>query len=154
MSFVTKKLLVGRIKRYSTRFKRKLDEFCTNPTSRNIHDIRTSTRRLLNSYSLLNKESERKSEINNYVKISKRLFKYNSDVKDIDIVCHHLKLYKNIESYRLQQYLKTKRERKLKTTITLGLQLKNMNLPDINGEYLSTRKIQSKFAKKKEQITG
>jgi hypothetical protein len=27
-----------------------------------------------------------------------------------------------------------------------------MNLPDINGEYLSTRKIQSKFAKKKSKL--
>lgn len=152
MPFVTKKLLVRRIKRYGTRFKRKLEEFCTNPTPRNIHDIRTSIRRLLISYPLLDKESERKSQINKYIKLSKRLFKYNSDVRDIDIICHHLKLYKNTESYRLQQYLRTKRERKLKTTITLGLQLKKMNLPDINGDYLSTRKIQSKVAKEKSKL--
>jgi CHAD domain-containing protein len=151
LPFVTKKLLVRRIKRYGTRLKRKLEEFCTNPTPRNIHDIRTSIRRLLNSYSLLNKESER-SQINKYIKLSKRLFKYNSDVRDIDIICHHLKLYKNTESYRLQQNLTTKRERKLKTTITLGLQLNNMNLSDINGDYLSTRKTQSKFAKEKSKL--
>ena len=115
MPFVTKKLLVGRIKRYSTRFKRKLEEFCTNPKSRNIYDIRTSTRRLLISYSLLDKESERKSEVNKYIKLFKRLFKYNSEVRDIDIICHHLRLYKSTESYRLQQFLRTKLETKMKT---------------------------------------
>ncbi len=99
---------------------KKLKKYVDNTNEKNNHDIRTSTRRLHASYSLLTKKIHGKPEINNYVKLSKDLFKYNSDIRDIDIICQHLKLYENKESSRLQKYLIRKREQKLKSAINFS----------------------------------
>ena len=118
----------------------KLEKYVDNSNEKNIHDIRTSTRRLHASYSLLTKKIHGKPEINNYVRLSKDLFKYNSDIRDIDIICQHLNLYENKESSRLQKYLIRKREQKLKSAINLAVRLKDLPLPEVHQEYLTTKK--------------
>lgn len=152
MPLVTKKSFIANFRKYSVGYGKKLQKYCNNTNEKNIHDIRTSTRRLHVSFSLLNKKIQSKPEISNYIKLSKLLFKYNSQIRDIDIICRHLKLYQNKESYRLQNYQRRKREKKLKSAIKLALQLRNLKLPQIDEEYISTKKIRSKFEKEKNRL--
>ena len=152
MPLATKKSFNTNFRRYSIGHGKKLQKYCNNTNEKNIHDIRTSTRRLHVSFTLLNKKIQSKPEISNYIKLSKLLFRYNSQIRDIDIICRHLKLYQNKESYRLQDYQRRKRGKKLKSAINLALQLKNLKFPEIDEEYLSTKKIRSKFAKEKNRL--
>lgn len=152
MSLVTKKSFIANFRKYSIGYQKKLQKYCNNTNEKNIHDIRTSTRRLHVLFTLLNKKIQSKPEASNYVKLSKMLFRYNSQIRDIDIICHHLKVYQNKESYRLQDYQRRKRGKKLKSAINLALQLKNLRVPEIDKEYLSTKKIRSKFVKEKKRL--
>lgn len=152
MPLVTKKSFIAKFRSHSIRYGKKLQKYCNNTNEKNIHDIRTSTRRLDVSFTLLNKKIQSKPEIRNYFKLSKLLFRYNSQIRDIDIICRHLKLYQNKESYRLQDYQKQKRGKKLKSAMDLALKLRNLKLPEIDEKYISTKKIRSKFENEKKRL--
>jgi CHAD domain-containing protein len=152
LPFLTKKSFIGKVRSNGRVFKGRLDKYVGNTNEKNIHDIRTSTRRLHVSYSLLTKKIHSKAEMANYVRLSKDLFKYNSDIRDIDIIYQHLKFYENKTAERLQKYLVRKRTKKLKSAIDLAKQLKDLPLPEIDQEYISTKKMESKFVKRKEKL--
>lgn len=75
MPFLTKKAFLDKVRSDGRGFMKKLEKYVDNTNEKNIHDIRTSTRRLHASYSLLTKKIHGKPEINNYVRLSKDLFK-------------------------------------------------------------------------------
>jgi len=152
LPFLTKKSFIAKVRSYGLEFKKKVEKYLGNTNEKNIHDIRTSTRRLHVTYSLLTKKIHGKPEISSYYRLSKVLFKYNSDIRDVDIICQHLKSYDNKESARVQKYLVRKRAKKLKSAIDLAGQMKVLPLPEIDEKYLSTKKIESKFANEKEKF--
>lgn len=152
MSLVTEQLFIAGFKKNGQAFRKRLEKYCDNDNEKNIHDIRTSIRRLNSSYNLLSKKMKNKPTIRNYMRLSKILFKHNSEVRDVDIICQHLKQYENKESNKLQAYLRRKREKTLKSAINLALQLKKLRLPEIDAKFLSSKKIQSNFAKEEERL--
>jgi CHAD domain-containing protein len=152
LPLLTIKSFIAKVRSYGRGFKKKLEKYVRNTNEKNIHDIRTSTRRLHVTYSLLTKKIHSRPDISNYFRLSKVLFKYNSGIRDIDIICQHLKYYENEESDRVQKYLIRKRAKKLKSAIDLAVQMKVLPLPEIDEKYLCTKKVQSKFAKEKEKL--
>ena len=58
----------------------------TNPDEKNIHDIRTSIRRLDACYKTLPKKIRNKKQIKTYVDKSRDLFKINSQIRDFDVI--------------------------------------------------------------------
>jgi CHAD domain-containing protein len=61
-------------------------------------------------------------------------------------------MYQDKESYRLQDYQKQKRGKKLKSAMDLALKLRNLKLPEIDEKYISTKKIRSKFENEKKRL--
>ena len=80
------KKFVNACKRNISRVSNKLNDYITNPDEKNIHDIRTSIRRLDACYKTLPKKIRNKKQVKTYVDKSRDLFKINSQIRDFDVI--------------------------------------------------------------------
>ena len=104
----------------------RLDEYIKDPTEKNIHDIRTSIRRLEASY-IASPKLIRKRKIIEYVFKSKNLFKINSQIRDFDIILEKLTKEGQLTTQRLELFersIKKSRNRKLKDALLHCLRFK------------------------------
>src|SRR6478736_5559386 len=60
----------------------RLDDYLADPNENNIHDIRTSIRRLESAFLACPKQM-RKKKMSQFIKESKRLFKANSEIIEL-----------------------------------------------------------------------
>ena len=63
---------------------------------KNVHDVRTSIRRIEASFNLLPKNIRKKQIVSNYLTRTKSLFKATSPIRDIDIAEGKLKKFETI----------------------------------------------------------
>ena len=71
----------------------RLTKYLKDPKAKNIHDIRTSIRRLNAAFSTLPKKYRTGSSMTTYVLSCKELFKINSEIRDLDIIYEKLQKY-------------------------------------------------------------
>lgn len=64
----------------------KLDKYLENPSEESIHDIRTSLRRFEAAYQSNPKQIRRKKNVKTFAETGKKLFKINSNIRDVDII--------------------------------------------------------------------
>ncbi len=133
----------------------RLDEYIKNPTEKNIHDIRTSIRRLEASY-IVSPKLIRKRKIIEYVFKSKNLFKINSQIRDFDIILEKLTKEGQLTTQRLELFersIKKSRNRKLKDAIFIACDLRDIDIPNIDkyknqyDPFLLQKKLTKKYTK-------
>ena len=83
---VNPKEFVNICERNISRVNNKLDDYLIRQDEKNIHDIRTSVRRLDACYQTLPKKLRGRKQMKKFVKKSKDLFKINSQIRDFDII--------------------------------------------------------------------
>lgn len=116
----------------------KLDKYLENPTADNIHHMRTSLRRLQATYQSSSKQIRKKKKIKGFVSLGKRLFKINSNIRDIDIILEKLAKEGKMPEQQLEYYEKPlvqDRENQLEEARTIALELRELAVPsmyDIN----------------------
>ena len=71
----------------------RLNKYIKDPKAKNIHDIRTSIRRLNAAFSTLPKKYRDGSSMSTYILSCKELFKINSEIRDLDIIYEKLQKY-------------------------------------------------------------
>lgn len=86
------KLFRKKFEKYVESFNQKLSEYISDPNEENIHDIRTSVRRLEAAYRVAPKKVRRHKQIRSYAKQAKKLFKLNAKIRDFDIICKKMKV--------------------------------------------------------------
>jgi CHAD domain-containing protein len=124
----------------------KLDKYLENPTADNIHHMRTSLRRLQATYQSSSKKIRKKKKIKEFVSIGKRLFKINSNIRDIDIILEKLASEGKMPEQQLEYYEKSlvhDRENQLEEARTIALELRELVVPSIYDK----NKIDKKFEK-------
>ena len=145
----------------------RLDEYIKDPTEKNIHDIRTSIRRLDASY-MVSPKQIRKRKLIEFVIKSKHLFKINSEIRDFDIILEKLTLEGQLTDQQLDLFkksIKRSRNRKLKKAISIAHELRDFSVPHVENyknhsnpillqNMLTKRyiKVVCKFASKIEKI--
>ena len=82
----------------------KLDKYLENPTKDNIHHMRTSLRRLEATYQSSPKQIRKKKKIKEFASVGKRLFKINSNIRDIDIILEKLAKEGKMPEQQLEYY--------------------------------------------------
>ncbi|WP_458720135.1 hypothetical protein [Candidatus Nitrosocosmicus sp. R] len=82
----------------------KLDKYLENPTEDNIHHMRTSLRRLEATYQSSPKQIRKKKKIKEFASVGKRLFKINSNIRDIDIILEKLAKEGKMPEQQLEYY--------------------------------------------------
>jgi CHAD domain-containing protein len=133
----------------------RLDEYIKDPTEKNIHDIRTSIRRLEASY-MASPKLIRKRKIMEYVFKSKNLFKINSQIRDFDIILEKLTKEGQLTNQRLEIFersIKKSRNRKLKDALFIACDLREIDIPNIDkyknqyDPFLLQKKLTKKYTK-------
>ena len=133
----------------------RLDEYIKDPTEKNIHDIRTSIRRLEASY-IVSPKLIRKRKIIEYVFKSKNLFKINSQIRDFDIILEKLTKEGQLTTQRLELFeksIKKSRNRKLKDAFFIACDLRDIDIPNIDkyknqyDPFLLQKKLTKKYTK-------
>lgn len=116
----------------------KLDKYLENPTADNIHHMRTSLRRLQATYQSSSKQVRKKKKIKEFVSLGKKLFKINSNIRDIDIILEKLAKEGKMPEQQLEYYEKPlvqDRENQLEEARIIALELRELAVPsmyDIN----------------------
>lgn len=119
------------------------------PTPNNIHDIRTSIRRIEASFNLLPKNVRKTKSVSAYLARAKSLFKTTSSIRDIDIVALHLKKYETITW--IQELLKKnehKRSQLLVAATRSARLFEKTPAPNVKASQIS----ESKLAKRRKKL--
>ena len=119
----------------------RIKKYLKNPKEKNIHDIRTSIRRLNAAYSTLPKKYRTGSSMSAYILSCKELFKINSEIRDLDIIYEKLQKYSpNDSRNKIIDTLKGTRVTKLEYAKNIALVLNNTDVSKLLDEIKVTQK--------------
>jgi CHAD domain-containing protein len=140
---------VNACKRNISRVSNKLNDYITNPDEKNIHDIRTSIRRLDACYKTLPKKIQNKKQVKTYVDKSRDLFKINSQIRDFDVITDLIR--KNPENGNGNGVGHTKfenrRASKLKEAKVVAVWLRKLPVPNVEKGNITAGKLTKRYNK-------
>jgi CHAD domain-containing protein len=146
---VNPKEFVNICERNISRVSNKLDDYITRQDEKNIHDIRTSVRRLDACYQTLPKKLRKRKQMKKFVKKSKDLFKINSQVRDFDIITELTEKNNTEHGSRNRVVLnfENRRAQKLENAKVIAVGLRKIPLPKIKKESVPKAKLTKRFNK-------
>jgi len=119
----------------------RINKYLKDPKAKNIHDIRTSIRRLNASFSTLPKKYRTGSSMSTYILSCKELFKVNSEIRDLDIIYEKLQKYPpNDNRNKIIDTLKETRVTKLEYAKNIALALNNTDASKLLDQIKVTQK--------------
>ena len=123
------------------RVNNRINKYLKDPKAKNIHDLRTSIRRLDAAYSTLPKKYRTGSSMSTYILSCKELFKINSEIRDLDIIYEKLQKYpQNDSRNKIIDSLKETRVTKLEYAKNIALALNNTDASKLLDEIKVTQK--------------
>lgn len=127
----------------------KINKYLKKPNAKQIHDIRTSIRRLDATFSTLPKKYRNGSSLSKYVLQCKELFKINSEIRDFDIIIEKLQKYPSSgQKDNIIEDLKKTKLARLQRAKTIAVPLKSIDTGTILDELGVTEKeLQKRFIK-------
>lgn len=144
------KKFVNACKRNISRVSNKLDEYLASPDEKNIHDIRTSVRRLDACYKTLPKKIRNKKPVRTYVDKSRELFKINSQIRDFDVFTVLIRKNNpengNGNKIDLTKF-ENRRASKLKEAKVVAVGLRKLSVPNVDKGSISAGKLTKRYNK-------
>lgn len=123
------------------RVNNRINKYLKDPKAKNIHDLRTSIRRLDAAYSTLPKKYRTGSSTSTYILSCKELFRINSEIRDLDIIYEKLQKYPpNDSRNKIIDSLKETRVTKLEYAKNISLALNNTDASKLLDEIKVTQK--------------
>jgi len=123
------------------RVSNRINKYLKDPNAKNIHDIRTSIRRLDAAFSTLPKKYRIGSSLSEYILSCKELFKVNSEIRDLDIIYEKLQKYPpNDNRNKVIDSLKETRVTRLEYAKNIALALKNTDTSQLLDQIKVTQK--------------
>ena len=138
------KKFINACKRNISRVSNKLDEYLASPDEKNIHDIRTSIRRLDACYKSLPKKIRNKKKVRTYVDKSRELFKINSQIRDFDVITDLIRKNNpengNGNKMDLTKF-ENRRASKLKEAKAVAVGLRKLSVPKVDRVSITAGKL-------------
>ena len=144
------KKFVNACKRNISRVSNKLDEYLASPDEKNIHDIRTSVRRLDACYKTLPKKIRNKKQVKTYMDKSRELFKINSQIRDFDVITDLVRKNnpENGNGNRMDlTKFENRRATKLKEAKVVAVGLRKLSEPNVDKGSISAGKLTKRYNK-------
>ena len=131
------------------RVNNRVSKYLKTPNAKQIHDVRTSIRRLDTTYLILPKKNRTGSSLPDYVLKCKEFFKVNSEIRDLDIIYEKLQKYPpNAQRNGVIESLKASRDATLKRAKTIARSLKSTDTTRIIDKIGVTEKeLQKRYNK-------
>jgi CHAD domain-containing protein len=134
----------------------KLDKYLENPTEDNIHHMRTSLRRLEATYQSSPKQIRKKKKFKEFASVGKRLFRINSNIRDIDIILEKLAKEGKMHEQQLEHYenpLVQEKENQLEEARTIALDLKRIVVPSLYDKNKTDKNFEGNSMKRLAKIS-
>ena len=123
----------------------RINKYLKKSNAKQIHDVRTSIRRLDATFSTLPKKYRNGSPLSDYVLQCKELFKINSEIRDFDIIYEKLRKYPSSgQRDNIIEALKKTRKVKLERAKNVAVLLKSIDTGTILDRIRRNRKRTSK----------
>ncbi|MGC2386369.1 MAG: CHAD domain-containing protein [Nitrososphaeraceae archaeon] len=153
---VNPKEFVNICERNISRVSNKLDDYLTRQDEKNIHDIRTSVRRLDACYQTLPKKLRGRKQMKKFVKKSKDLFKINSQIRDFDIITELIGKNNTEHGSRNSLVLnfENRRAQKLENAKVIAMGLRKLPLPKVKKKSVPKAKLTKRFNKLISKLGG
>ena len=131
------------------RVNNRINKYLVRPNAKQIHDVRTSIRRLDATISILPKKCRNEPAQSKYVQQCNALFDITSEIRDFDIIYEKIQKYpSSIQRDSIIEDLKKIREVKLKKAKTIAVPLKNTDVAALLDELGVTEKeLQKRYDK-------
>ena len=134
---------------------KKLKAYLKESNEDNVHDLRTSIRRMLATADILPKKMRREKDPNKYLANYERLLKLNAKVRDLDIVLSKLSSYKDDPAYgQVVRNLRTSRESELKQARKFASPIKDAEGFSLRANDLSGSTLRKRFNKTTGKLTA
>jgi CHAD domain-containing protein len=132
----------------------KVKTYLKEPTEENVHDLRTSIRKLLTIANILPKKIRGRKESRKYLQGYEKLLKLNATVRDVDIILSKLPQHGDDPGYsELARQLKEMRESAIKKARRFASSLKYKKDIPIQPDKLSDQLVQKRFKKTASALT-
>jgi CHAD domain-containing protein len=132
----------------------KVRAYIKEPSEENVHDLRTSIRRLLTTASVLPKKTRKQKEFKKYLEGYEKLLRLNAKVRDVDIILSKLPHHGDDPSFsKLARQLKQIRETSLKRAKRFASSIKGKENFSVEANELSSPLIQKRFRKTASTLT-
>lgn len=134
----------------------KLDKYLENPTEDNIHHMRTSLRRLEATYQSSPKQIRKKKKFKEFASVGKRLFRINSNIRDIDIILEKLAKEGKMHEQQLEHYenpLVQDKENQLEEARTIALDLRRIVVPSLYDKNKTDKNFEGNSMKRLAKIS-
>ncbi|MFZ0263445.1 MAG: CHAD domain-containing protein [Nitrososphaeraceae archaeon] len=153
---VNPKEFVNICERNISRVNNKLDDYLIRQDEKNIHDIRTSVRRLDACYQTLPKKLRGRKQMKKFVKKSKDLFKINSQIRDFDIITELIGKNNTEHGSRNSPVLnfENRRAQKLENAKVIAMGLRKLSLPKVKKKSVPKAKLTKRFNKLISKLGG
>ena len=153
---VNPKEFVNICERNISRVSNKLDDYLTRQDEKNIHDIRTSVRRLDACYQTLPKKLRGRKQMKKFVIKSKDLFKINSQIRDFDIITELIGKNNTEPGSRNSLLLnfENPRAQKLENAKVIAMGLRKLRLPKVKKKSVPKAKLTKRFNKLISKLGG
>ena len=140
---------VTRLNENLQRVNNRVSKYLKTPNAKQIHDVRTSIRRLDATYLILPKKNRTGSSLSDYILKCKEFFKVNSEIRDLDIIYEKLQKYpSNAQRNGVIETLKASRVATLKRAKTIARSLKSTDTTRIMDKIGVTEKeLQKRYNK-------
>jgi len=124
-------------------------KYLKTPNAKQIHDIRTSIRRLDTAFQILPKKNRSGSSFSEYVLKCKDLFDVNSEIRDLDIICEKLQKYAPSDQRNgIIRTLKTTRNANLENAKAIARTIKKIQAGKIiNKIGVTEKELQKRYYK-------
>lgn len=124
---------------------KKVADYVEEPSERNVHDLRTITRRLLAAAELLPKKIRNDRKVGQYESDLKELMKLNAKTRDLDLVLSKIRS-KPGEHEQLLAELRSRRDASIQPGLSFAQTLSNLKLP-INLQNVSRSGLKKRLEK-------
>jgi len=134
----------------------KLEKYLENPTEDNIHHMRTSLRRLEATYQSSPKQIRKKKKFKEFASVGKRLFRINSNIRDIDIILEKLTREGKMHEQQLEHYenpLVQEKENQLEEARTIALDLRRIVVPSLYDKNKTDKNFEGNSMKRLAKIS-
>ena len=131
------------------RVNNRVSKYLKTPNAKQIHDVRTSIRRLDATYLMLPKKNRTGSSLSDYVLKCKEFFKVNNEIRDLDIIYEKLQKYpSNAQRNGVIGALKASRVATLERAKTIARSLRSTDTTRIIDKIGVTEKeLQKRYNK-------
>ena len=128
--------------------------YLKEPSEDNVHNLRTSIRRLLTTANILPKKIRGEKESKRYLQSHEKLLRLNAKVRDIDIILSKLPHHRDDPEYaKLAKQLQKLRESSLKKAQLFAESIIDLTSLPIETRKLSEPVIQKRFKKTAKALT-